>query len=42
MLHSVNLIIKVPFESVNLFLHVFSCLKVILKMEYYIKVLIVI
>ena len=26
-----------PLESVNLFLHVFLCLKVILTMEHYIK-----
>ena len=36
---SFNLNIKVPFESVNLFLHVFLCLKVILTMEHYIKLL---
>ena len=26
---------KIPFDSVNLFLHVFLCLKVILTMEHY-------
>ena len=31
--------IRVPFESVNLFLHVFLCLKVILTIEHYIKLL---
>ena len=36
---SFNLNIRVPFESVNLFLHVFLCLKVISTMEHYIKLL---
>ena len=36
-----NLNIRVPHESVNLFLHVFLCLKVILTMEHYIKLLII-
>ena len=34
-----NLNIRVPLESVNLFLHVFLCLEVILTMEHYIKLL---
>ena len=34
-----NLNIRVPFVSVNLFLHVFSFLKVILTMEHSIKLL---
>ena len=33
---SFNLNIRVPLESVNLFLHVFLCLTVILTMQYYI------
>ena len=36
---SFNLNIRVPLESINLFLHVFLCLKVILTMEHYIKLL---
>ena len=36
---SFNLNIRVPLESVNLFLHVFLCLKVILTMEHYINLL---
>ena len=36
---SFNLNIRVPLESVNLFLHVFLYLKVILTMEHYIKLL---
>ena len=36
---SFNLNIKVPPESVNLFLHVFLCLNFILTMEHYIKLL---
>ena len=36
---SFNLNIRVPLESVNLFLHVFLCLVVILTMEHYIKLL---
>ena len=36
---SFNLNIRVPLESVNLFLHVFLCLKVILTIEHYIKLL---
>ena len=34
-----NLNIRVPLESVNLFLHVFLCLKVSLTTEHYIKLL---
>ena len=34
-----NINIRVPFESVKLFLHVFLCLKVILTMEHYMKLL---
>ena len=37
--NSFNLNIRVPLRSVNLFLHVFLCLKVILTMEHYIKLL---
>ena len=36
---SFNLNIRVPLESGNLFLHVFLCLKVILTMEHYMKLL---
>ena len=36
---SFNLNIRVPLKSVNLFLHVFSCLKVILTMEHCMKLL---
>ena len=36
---SFNLNIRVPLESVNLFLHVFLCLKVISTMKHYIKLL---
>ena len=36
---SFNHNIRVPLESVNLFLHVFLCLKVISTMEHYIKLL---
>ena len=36
---SFNINIRVPLKSVNLFLHVFLCLKVILTMEHYIKLL---
>ena len=36
---SFNLNVRVPLESVNLFLHVFFCLKVILAIKHYIKVL---
>ena len=36
---SFKLKIRVPLESVNLFLHVFLCLKVILTIEHYIKLL---
>ena len=36
---SFNLNIRVPLESVNLFLHVFLCRKVILTTEHYIKLL---
>ena len=34
-----NLNVRVPLESVNFFLHVFLCLKVIFAMEHYIKLL---
>ena len=36
---SFDLNTRVPLESVNLFLHVFLCLKVILTMEHYMKLL---
>ena len=36
---SSNLNIRLPLENVNLFLDVFLCLKVILTMEHYIKLL---
>ena len=38
---SFNLNIRVPIQSVDLFLDVFLCLKVILTMEYYMKLLII-
>ena len=38
---SFNPNIRVPLENVNLFLHVFFCLKVILLMEHHIKLLII-
>ena len=36
---SFNLNVRVPLENINLFLHVILCLKVILTMEHYIKLL---
>ena len=36
---SFNLNIRVPRESVNLFLHIFLCLEVILTMEHYAKLI---